>query len=65
MNRRTFNTKFSKALGGAALLSNIPLVSCAFEISENKKSLGIALVGLGQKRRNMGEHLWYYKRKYL
>mgnify|MGYP000067766022 CR=1 FL=1 len=46
MNRRTFNTKLSKAIGGVALVSNIPL-ACAFEASENKKSLGIALVGLG------------------
>lgn len=46
MDRRTFNTKFSKAIGGAALMSNIPL-ACAFETSENQKSLGIALVGLG------------------
>ncbi|MFC4634187.1 Gfo/Idh/MocA family protein [Dokdonia ponticola] len=46
MNRRTFNTQLSKAVGGVALLSNIPL-ACAFENSENKKSLGIALVGLG------------------
>lgn len=46
MDRRTFNTKLSKAVGSVALLSNIPL-ACAFESSENKKSLGIALVGLG------------------
>lgn len=36
----------SKALCGVALLSPIPL-ACAFESTESKKSLGIALVGLG------------------
>ncbi|MEP0265883.1 Gfo/Idh/MocA family oxidoreductase [Dokdonia sp.] len=46
MDRRTFNTKFSKAIGGVALMSNVPL-ACAFESSGNQKSLGIALVGLG------------------
>lgn len=46
ISRRTFNTTFSKALGGVAVLSNIPL-ACAFESTKPKKSLGIALVGLG------------------
>jgi len=46
MNRRTFNKKLSQTIGGVALVSHIPL-ACAFETSASKKSLGIALVGLG------------------
>ena len=45
MKRRAFNTALVKGLGGAALLSNMPL-SCAMKSREGKK-LGIALVGLG------------------
>ena len=46
ISRRSFNTSLSKAIGGVALMSNIPL-ACAFETQEKKKSLGVALVGLG------------------
>lgn len=46
MNRRTFNKKLSQTIGSVALISHIPL-ACAFETSVPKKSLGIALVGLG------------------
>lgn len=46
MNRRTFNTKLSQGIAGTALLSGIPL-ACAMGGAQNKKKLGIALVGLG------------------
>lgn len=46
MNRRTFNTKLSQGIAGTVLLSGIPL-ACAMGGAQNKKKLGIALVGLG------------------
>ncbi len=47
LNRRQFNSTFSKGLGSAMILGNVPL-ACALgaEPKKNKK-LGIALVGLG------------------
>lgn len=47
LTRRTFNTTLAKALGGTALLSNIPL-ACGMNVHDKEtKSLGVALVGLG------------------
>ncbi|WP_299534336.1 Gfo/Idh/MocA family oxidoreductase [Ulvibacterium sp.] len=46
MDRRTFNSKLSQSMAGTALLSGMPLVS-AIGGAQNKKKLGIALVGLG------------------
>lgn len=45
ITRRTFNKNLTKAIGATAITSNIPMAfACA---STNKKSLGVALVGLG------------------
>ena len=46
ISRRTFNTQLTKGLGASALAVNLPL-ACAMGSSQNKKKLGIALVGLG------------------
>ena len=45
MKRRVFNQTLARGVGGAALMSSMPL-SCAMGAKENTK-LGIALVGLG------------------
>jgi glucose-fructose oxidoreductase len=45
MRRRRFNKTLAKGIGGATLISAMPL-SCAMG-SQQKKKLGIALVGLG------------------
>lgn len=45
MNRRNFNKKLVKGAGGAALAMHLPL-ACAMN-GQEKKKLGIALVGLG------------------
>jgi len=45
ISRRNFNATLTKGIGGAMLLSNIPL-ACGM-IPDSKKKLGIALVGLG------------------
>ncbi|WP_430966364.1 Gfo/Idh/MocA family protein [Spongiimicrobium sp. 2-473A-2-J] len=48
ISRRTFNKTLSKGLGGAALVSSMPLAACGLNgTSKNQNSLGIALVGLG------------------
>jgi len=46
ITRRRFNTTLSKGLGGAALLGGMPL-ACAMGGKQDKKKLGVALVGLG------------------
>ncbi len=47
MNRRKFNATLALGSSGIALTSNIPM-ACAIDTKQNKKKLGIALVGLGQ-----------------
>ena len=46
ISRRTFNTKLSKGLAGTAVLAGMPLAYCK-GLTQEKKKLGIALVGLG------------------
>lgn len=46
MNRRKFNATLALGSSGIALTANVPL-ACASEGNQNKKKLGIALVGLG------------------
>ena len=46
ISRRNFNSLTAKGLGGAALLSSAPF-ACAMGANQDKKKLGIALVGLG------------------
>ncbi|GLU45066.1 Gfo/Idh/MocA family protein [Allomuricauda sp. NBRC 101325] len=46
ISRRNFNTLTAKGIGGAAILSATPF-ACALGANQDKKSLGIALVGLG------------------
>ncbi|WP_108425607.1 Gfo/Idh/MocA family protein [Flagellimonas amoyensis] len=46
ITRRNFNTVIAKGMGGAALLSAAPF-ACAMGTYQDKKKLGIALVGLG------------------
>lgn len=46
IDRRTFNTTLTKSLVGTALLAGMPL-ACGMANTQNKKKLGIALVGLG------------------
>ncbi|MEO1010142.1 MAG: Gfo/Idh/MocA family oxidoreductase [Bacteroidota bacterium] len=46
MDRRTFNKKLTTGLAGTALLSGMPL-ACGMGVGQDKKKLGIALVGLG------------------
>ncbi|MBT8320893.1 MAG: gfo/Idh/MocA family oxidoreductase, partial [Eudoraea sp.] len=45
MRRRIFNQTLAKGIGGATLISSLPL-ACAMGSKQNNK-LGIALVGLG------------------
>ena len=47
INRRAFSARLGKGLGGAALLSSMPLACAMGAGGQEKKSLGIALVGLG------------------
>ncbi|GMN05349.1 Gfo/Idh/MocA family oxidoreductase [Croceitalea sp. MTPC5] len=47
MKRRKFNATLALGSSGIALTSNIPM-ACAIDTKQNKKKLGIALVGLGQ-----------------
>lgn len=46
ITRRSFNSLTAKGIGGAALLSAAPF-ACAMGTNQDKKRLGIALVGLG------------------
>ncbi|MEM7550484.1 MAG: Gfo/Idh/MocA family oxidoreductase [Bacteroidota bacterium] len=46
ITRRNFNTTLAKGLGGAALLSSMPLACSSAD--GKKKKLGVALVGLGE-----------------
>lgn len=47
LSRRKFNSTLAQGLGGAALMTGMPL-ACGMPTQKNKdKSLGIALVGLG------------------
>ncbi len=46
LSRRDFGTTLAKGVGGAALLATTPM-ACAMGNAQNKKKLGIALVGLG------------------
>ncbi len=46
INRRDFNTKITQGIAGIALLGGMPL-ACAMGSGQEKKKLGIALVGLG------------------
>ncbi len=46
ITRRKFNTTLVKGLGGSALTAHMPL-ACAMGSKQDKKKLGIALVGLG------------------
>ena len=46
ITRRNFNSLTIKGVGGAALLSSAPF-ACAMGANQDKKKLGIALVGLG------------------
>ncbi|WP_318344861.1 Gfo/Idh/MocA family protein [Flagellimonas baculiformis] len=46
ITRRNFNTVIAKGVGSAALLSATPF-ACAMGTHQDKKKLGIALVGLG------------------
>lgn len=45
-SRRDFNSTLAKGVGGATLIATTPL-ACAMGTSQDKKKLGIALVGLG------------------
>ena len=47
MKRREFNIKLSKGLGGATLLSGMPIACAMGTKNKSQESLGIALVGLG------------------
>jgi len=46
INRRNFTKTLSKGVGATAMVGNLPL-ACAMGGSQEKKKLGIALVGLG------------------
>ncbi|MEZ4811048.1 MAG: Gfo/Idh/MocA family oxidoreductase [Allomuricauda sp.] len=46
LSRRDFNTTLVKGMGGAALMAVSPM-ACAMGNGQDKKKLGIALVGLG------------------
>lgn len=46
LSRRDFNTTLAKGVGGVTLLATTPL-ACAMGNAQNKKKLGVALVGLG------------------
>ncbi len=45
--RRTFSTVLGRGLGGATLLSGLPMAYAMGGEGQEKKSLGVALVGLG------------------
>lgn len=45
-SRRDFNSTLAKGVGGATLIATTPL-ACAMGASQDRKKLGIALVGLG------------------
>ena len=47
MNRRNFSIQLTTAIGGAALLSGMPLACAMGTQKKSKDSLGVALVGLG------------------
>jgi glucose-fructose oxidoreductase len=47
ISRRTFNKQLGRGLGVAALLSGLPYAQAIGRTLQDKKSLGIALVGLG------------------
>lgn len=46
LSRRDFNTTLAKGMGGATLMATTPM-ACAMGTNQNKKKLGVALVGLG------------------
>ncbi|MEP4948887.1 MAG: Gfo/Idh/MocA family oxidoreductase, partial [Flavobacteriaceae bacterium] len=46
LSRRDFNSTLAKGMGGATLMAAAPM-TCAMGTNQNKKKLGIALVGLG------------------
>ena len=46
MDRRNFNKKMGQGVLGTTLLAGMPL-ACGMESTQNKKKLGVALVGLG------------------
>lgn len=46
MDRRNFNKKMGQGVLGTTLLAGMPL-ACGMESNQNKKKLGVALVGLG------------------
>lgn len=46
ITRRNFNSTLAKGVGGSALALNLPL-ACAMGAKQDKKKLGVALVGLG------------------
>ncbi|WP_350288649.1 Gfo/Idh/MocA family oxidoreductase [uncultured Croceitalea sp.] len=46
ITRRDFNTTLVKGIGASALVANAP-IACAMGTSQERKKLGIALVGLG------------------
>ncbi|MBS9463644.1 Gfo/Idh/MocA family oxidoreductase [Flagellimonas sp. 389] len=46
LSRRDFNATLAKGVGGVTLLATTPL-ACAMGNAQNKKKLGVALVGLG------------------
>ncbi|WP_297793182.1 Gfo/Idh/MocA family oxidoreductase [uncultured Eudoraea sp.] len=47
ISRRTFNNTLSRGIGGAAILSAMPLACAMGGQKQQKKKLGVALVGLG------------------
>ncbi|MGB5388238.1 MAG: gfo/Idh/MocA family oxidoreductase, partial [Eudoraea sp.] len=47
ISRRSFNKTLSKGIGGVTLLSGMPLACAMGEQKQEKKKLGVALVGLG------------------
>ncbi|MGB5228400.1 MAG: Gfo/Idh/MocA family oxidoreductase [Eudoraea sp.] len=47
ITRRSFNKTLSKGIGGVTLLSGMPLACAMGEQKQEKKKLGVALVGLG------------------
>jgi len=52
ISRRNFNKKLGRGLGGAALLTSFPYAGALARTSQDKESLGIALVGLGSYSTN-------------
>ena len=47
ISRRSFNKTLSKGIGGAALISGMPWACAMGDQKQDKKKLGVALVGLG------------------